>query len=84
MSYAEFDYWTLKKYVPDYICDEIVKNHTDFADGSVGDNHNVLSDVRKSDICWIKEPFYLNLFFDDCGAGAAVAAGATIIVDQTK
>ena len=23
-------------------------------------------------------------FFDDCGAGAAVAAGATIIDDQTK
>ena len=24
------------------------------------------------------------VFFDDCGAGAAVAAGATIIDDQTK
>ena len=24
------------------------------------------------------------IFFDDCGAGAAVAAGATIIDDQTK
>ena len=24
------------------------------------------------------------VFFDDCGAGAAVAAGATIIADQTK
>ena len=24
------------------------------------------------------------VFFDDCGAGAAVAAGATIIDDQTR
>ena len=24
------------------------------------------------------------VFFDDCGAGAAVAAGATIIEDQTR
>ena len=64
MSYAEFDYWSIRKYVPEHICDEIVKNYTDFDDASVGDNHYALSDVRKSDICWIKEPFYLNLFFD--------------------
>ena len=64
MSYAEFDYWSIRKYVPEHICDEIVKNYTDFDDASVGDNHYSLSDVRKSDICWIKEPFYLNLFFD--------------------
>ena len=61
MSYAKFDYWTLKKYVPDYICDEIVKNHTDFEDGVMKSGpHN----YRKSDIRWIRDPFYKHLFFD--------------------
>ena len=62
MSYAEFDYWTIKEYVPDYICDEIIKNYTNFKDGELIDG--TLSDARKSGVCWIHEPFYKNLFFD--------------------
>tara|TARA_B100000424_G_scaffold247230_1_gene219468 strand:- start:1 stop:567 length:567 start_codon:yes stop_codon:yes gene_type:complete len=67
MSYAEFDYWTLKKYVPDYICDEIVKNHTDFEGARSSTrpwNTDERENYRKSDIYWIKDPFYKHLFFD--------------------
>ena len=62
MSYAEFDYWNIKEYVPDYVCDEILKNYTDFGDGLI--HGGELSDTRKSGVCWIDEPFYKNLFFD--------------------
>ena len=65
MSYASFDYWTLKKYVPDYICDEIIKNHTEFEDGTLRCGpDNFPDNYRKSGICWINDPFYKNLFFD--------------------
>ena len=63
MSYAKFDYWFIEKYIPDYICDEIIKNHSDFSTANLQDG-SVISDVRKSGICWIKEPFYKNLVFD--------------------
>ena len=63
MSYTEFDYWLIEKYIPDYICDEIIKNHNDFIDSELYDG-SVVGDYRKSGVCWIKEPFYLNLFFD--------------------
>ena len=60
MSYAEFDYWTLKKYVPDYICDEIVKNHTDFEGAKSSTrpwNTDERENYRKSDINWIRDQF---------------------------
>ena len=60
MSYTEFDYWLIEKYIPDYICDEIIKNHNDFIDSELYDG-SVVGDYRKSGVCWIKEPFYLNL-----------------------
>ena len=63
MSYAKFDYWFIEKYIPDYICDEIIKNHSDFSTANLQDG-SVISDVRKSGICWIREPFYKNLVFD--------------------
>ena len=62
MSYTEFDYWTIREYVPDYICDEVLKNYNNFGDGLIQDGK--LSDNRKSGVCWIDEPFYKNLFFD--------------------
>ena len=55
MSYTEFDYWTIRKYVPDYICDEVLKNYNNFGDGLIQDGK--LSDNRKSGVCWIDEPF---------------------------
>ena len=63
MSYTEFDYWLIEKYIPDYICDEIIKNHNDFIDSELYDG-SVVGDYRKSGVCWIDEPFYKNLFFD--------------------
>ena len=62
MSYAEFDYWFVKKYVPDHICDVIIENYTDFTEGMIRTNE--LNDVRKSGVCWVNEPFYKNLVFD--------------------
>ena len=62
MSYTEFDYWTIREYVPDYICDEVLKNYNNFGDGLIQDGK--LSDYRKSGVWWIDEPFYKNLFFD--------------------
>ena len=62
MSYTEFDYWTIREYVPDYICDEVLKNYNNFGDGLIQDGK--LSDNRKSGVCWIDEPFYKKLFFD--------------------
>ena len=63
MSYTEFDYWLIEKYIPDYICDEIIKNHNDFSISTLHDGA-VMDDYRKSGVCWIKEPFYKNLVFD--------------------
>ena len=62
MSYGEFVYWTINEYIPDYICDEIIKNYTVFEDSFT--KGGVISDYRKSGQCWITEPFYKNLFFD--------------------
>ena len=63
MSYTEFDYWLIEKYIPDYICDEIIKNHNDFSTSTLQDGV-IVDDYRKSGVCWIKEPFYKNLVFD--------------------
>ena len=58
-----YEYWKLGNYIPTYICDEIIKNHTGFGEASVADSYN-FSEARKSDIQWIRTPFYVNLVFD--------------------
>ena len=63
MSYARFDYWLIEKYIPDYICDAIIKNHNDFSTANLQDG-TVMESARKSGICWIRELFYKNLVFD--------------------
>jgi len=63
----DFIYFKLDNYIPSYICDEILKNHTQFDDATVegDDGDNILkSSTRKSQIQWIRTPFYLNLIFD--------------------
>ena len=57
-----YEYWKLDNYIPTYICDEIVRNHTDFEQGTVRNPNKI--QARKSDIQWIKTPFYVNLVFD--------------------
>ena len=63
MSYARFDYWHIDKYIPDYVCDEIIKNYSDFSTAGL-QGGDIRSNVRNSGVCWIKEPFYKNLVFD--------------------
>lgn len=63
MSYARFDYWHIDKYIPDYVCDEIIKNYSDFSTANL-QGGAIKSDVRNSGVCWIREPFYKNLVFD--------------------
>ena len=61
------DYWKIDNYIPSYICDEIIKNHDNFIEGGVTayvGAEKERSDTRKSEIQWIKTPFYLNLVFD--------------------
>ena len=63
MSYARFDYWHIDKYIPDYVCDEIIKNYSDFSTAGL-QGGDIRSNVRNSGVCWIREPFYKNLVFD--------------------
>ena len=63
MSYARFDYWHIDKYIPDYVCDEIIKNYSDFSTANL-QGGDIKKDVRNSGVCWIREPFYKNLVFD--------------------
>ena len=63
MSYASFDYWHIDKYIPDYVCDEIIKNYSDFSTAGL-QGGDIRSNVRNSGVCWIREPFYKNLVFD--------------------
>ncbi len=63
MSYAKFDFWHIEKYIPDYICNEIIKNHSNFSTANL-QGGPAMNDFRKSGVCWIEEPFYKNLVFD--------------------
>ena len=67
--YKDFAYFKFDKYIPNYICDEIIKNHTQFVDGGIeGEPLDIRMPMvdqsfRKSQIQWITTPFYTNLIF---------------------
>ena len=64
-----FDFWLLNKHIPDNLCDFMIQNFSDYAEGTIfsdkpDQQHEVKESVRNSDICWIDEPFWCNMFFD--------------------
>ena len=61
-----WDFWLLNKHIPDNLCDFIIENFTDYTEGTVisGKSDEVKQNVRNSDICWIDEPFWCNMFLD--------------------
>ena len=63
MSYATWDYWTYRDYIPHYICDELIKNHDNFDHGTLRGG-TIDEDMRRSGVCWVSSPFWVNLFFD--------------------
>lgn len=63
MSHATWDYWTYRDYIPHYICDELIKNHDNFDHGTLRGG-TIDEDMRRSGVCWVSSPFWVNLFFD--------------------
>ena len=67
--YKDFLYFKFDNYIPSHICDEIIKNHTQFIDGTIEGKRldkrtpMVEQSYRKSQIQWITTPFYTNLIF---------------------
>ena len=54
-----FEYWVIKKAIPDNLCDFLI-NTNDWKKGEIGLDENVTQDdkVRDSDVVWLREPFW--------------------------
>tara|TARA_R100000458_G_C8212987_1_gene199833 strand:+ start:69 stop:638 length:570 start_codon:yes stop_codon:yes gene_type:complete len=57
-----YSHWLLKNYIPDYVCDTLLQNNSDWENGSVVSD-DPLGKARDSDISWVYSDFWKQIFW---------------------
>lgn len=57
-----YSHWLLNNYIPDYVCDTLLQNNSDWEIGTVMSD-KPLENIRESDISWIHSDFWKQIFW---------------------